>query len=164
MVVTVPPPGSDATPGLNCFCPSQLSSPFSHCHSCYGVELCSETVKDQSRCLAQAGARSRELAGNLPQSCAVSMCPLHSVSAISKHMLTLHKWSPGFLQPSCQSHGPSNQQRNLSSLCLTPGLGCSICGFNCSLPRENLHPSNVSLRFPSHGHSSPTDCFSSLST
>ena len=91
-----PPLCSDATPGLSCLYPSQLSSPLSCCHSCPSVELCHETGGGQNRCLAQAGAFSREAAGNLQFQSAP-----HPVTGISKHVRAPHEWSPGFPQPVC---------------------------------------------------------------
>lgn len=50
----------------------------------------------------------------------------------------LHELILGFVQPSCKSHGFPSSEGNLSLQCQSPGLGCSIYGSNCSLPREDV--------------------------
>lgn len=110
-VVTVPPRGSDATPGLNCFCPSQLSSP----QPLPLLLWCGASILKQSRtsrCLGSGWSdASRELAGNDTPGCIVSLplCFCHKQVYISFQVesrlpsaLLLVPW-------------PSNQQRNLSS-------------------------------------------------
>ena len=45
--------------------------------------------------------------------------------------------------PPVSPTSPPTSQGDLSSWCWTPGLGLPICGSNCSLPREVLHPWNL---------------------
>ena len=66
--------------------------------------------------------------------------------------------------PSVSPKGPPTSQGGLSLPHRTPGLGCPVCGSNCSLLSVGVPPLVICIflwvRF--QGHSSQTNCFSSL--
>ena len=80
--------------GLGWHHPSQLSNPLGHSSPCPSVELYNEVP-------AQAGAHTGAVVGNQPEFCAVSICFFCLVSGVSMCVHALHKWSLGFLLPSC---------------------------------------------------------------
>ena len=70
-----------------------------------------------------------------------------------------------FHSPPVSPTGPLISQQNSSSFCQSPGLGNSISGSDCSLPREeSSHIISLFLWFHSYGHRSWSDHFSSLPT
>ena len=63
----------------------------------------------------------------------------------SPHMGACFKWTPGFPEPCCYSQQSSNEPCRLffSFWCGIPGLWCSICGPDQSLPKVGVHPCNL---------------------
>ena len=69
---------------------------------------------------------------------------------VSKAVHVLQEWSPGFLQPSRESHGPSTNQEDSSFQWWTPELESSKCGLKHSPLRTGRCPCNrLPLRVPS---------------
>ena len=72
----------------------------------------------------------------------VSHCPLCPALGSSQSMHTLHRLSPGFPQPSSSA---ALHPGGSSALCQTPGLRSPICDVNCSRPREDVCPCDLSF-------------------
>ena len=52
-----------------------------------------------------------------------------------QYLHTPHEWNLAFPSFFICPSGPPSSQRGLSVPGRTPGLGCPVCGFTCSLPR-----------------------------
>ena len=78
------------------------------------------------------------IVGNRPESWAVSVCFLCFVLGASKNMCTLHKQSPSFTQPLCQSSWSSDQPRELIFLVLDPRTGVPSVWFKPFTPQGDL--------------------------
>ena len=160
----LPSPCSDVVLGLSQLLPPQLSTLLSN-----GVFLPTGEL-----CCRAGGARLGSRLGPgcmLGQLWETGQSPGQSQSASSALFWEQARICALFTSRVQVSHSPSaspaglqTSQGNSSSSCWTPGLGCPVCGLNCSLPKEDL-PAYVilpSFCVISLGHRYWPDCFFSF--